>query len=152
MINTCYLYCASMHFKVGHWLGGFLPPVWNNGAPLLGAPYNHHLVGWAQCHGAVLQCECDSWCHIQVTCWHHHDNGDLGSKCRQMSLGYLVTSQNNMSHPGCDWRHHENGDFGSAAQMLSTGSVAPHRPDHTMFYAWVVKLQYLLTLVLYSTN
>jgi len=28
------MYCAK-HFKVGHWLGELLPPVWNDWAPLV---------------------------------------------------------------------------------------------------------------------
>jgi len=101
-----------------------IPPVCNCSAETVFFVL-HHLVDCVWYHGTdPLMDFLQRWRHIQVTCWHHHDNGDLGSGTWTDVSGLLgdITKQDVTSR--CNWHHHDNGDLDSAVQMLSTDSIA----------------------------
>jgi len=87
------------------------------------------------------------WCHIQVTCWFHHDNGDLGSRTDRRHFPVMGWCHGTgPSYPDYDWCHHLNSELGSTPWIYGTGSIATHHmPNHatsTHWPYWGVKPQY----------
>ncbi len=78
---------------------------------------DHHLVDWGRyCGTAPIVCTLrGGWCHIQVTWWCHHDDGDLGTinMDRHIWVTLMTSRKPPLSHPGLDWHHCYDGDLGS---------------------------------------